>query len=198
MSEARSEIAALVNAWAFYRDQGAWDALLGTFHEGGTISISWFDGPHTAFVDASKALAARSDAIVKHHLGVPMIRVHGNRALCEVNVTIMIRARTPIGEVDSTSYARFYDWVEMRAGTWKVARRTAIYEKDQVAPVSRPSLPEKFFEGLDRFPAEVRFLAASLDRAGQTLSERLVLDRSPAMRGLYDEGEAWLSGGGSG
>ncbi len=195
-SEARSEIAALVNAWSFYRDQQSWDALLGTFHDEGTISISWFDGPHAGFVAASKALAARSDAIVKHHLGVPMIRVCGDRALCEVNVTIMLRARTPIGEVDSTSYARFYDWLEKRAGAWKVSRRTAIYEKDRAEPVSRPSLPEAFFEDLDRFPAEVRFLAAGLERAGQKLSERLVLDKSPEMRALYDEGEAWLSGGG--
>jgi hypothetical protein len=31
VSEARSEIAALINAWAFYRDQESWDRLLGTF-----------------------------------------------------------------------------------------------------------------------------------------------------------------------
>jgi hypothetical protein len=195
VSDARSEIAALVNAWAFYRDQHAWDALLGTFHEGATISISWFDGPHAGFVAASKALAARGDAIVKHHLGVPMIRIQDKRALSEVDVTIMIRARTPIGEVDSTSYARFYDWIEKRIDAWRIARRTAIYEKDRVAPVARPALPERFFEGLERFPAEVRFLAANLERAGQKLSERLVLDKSPQMRALYDESEAWLSGG---
>lgn len=195
MSDDRTEIAALINAWAFYRDQESWDRLLGTFHEGGTISISWFDGPHAAFVAASKALAAKSDATLKHQLGVPMIRVHGDRALSEVNVTIMVRAGTPIGEVDSTSYARFYDRLEKRADTWKLSRRTAIYEKDQAAPVSRPSLPDLFFQGLERFPAEVRFLAAGLERAGQALSETLVLDRSPGMRALYDGGEAWLSGG---
>jgi hypothetical protein len=197
VSEARSEIAALVSAWAFCRDQGSWDALLATFHEGATISISWFDGPHADFVAASKAMAARGDAIVQHHLGVPRIRVHGNRALSDVDVTILVRARTPIGEVDSTSYARFYDRLEKRSGTWKVSRRTAIYEKDRAAPVSRPTLPEAFFEGLDRFPAEVRFLAAGLERAGQRLSPRLVRDKSPEMRALYDEGEAWLSGGAS-
>lgn len=187
-----------MNAWAFHRDQGAWEALLGTFHDDGTISISWFDGPHADFVAASKAMAARGGAIVKHHLGVPMIRVHGNRALSEVNVTIMVRARTPIGEVDSTSYARFHDRIEKRSDGWKISRRTAIYEKDRAAAVSRPSLPETFFEGLERFPAEVRFLAAGLERAGQKLSERLVRDKTPEMRVLYDEGEAWLSGGASG
>jgi hypothetical protein len=197
VSDPRSEIAALINAWAFYRDRESWEALLDTFHAGGTISISWFDGPHAAFVAASKELAARSDAILKHHLGVPMIRVRGSRALSEVDVTIMVRARTPIGQVDSTSYARFYDRLEKRADIWKLSKRTAVYEKDRVDPVSRPSLPEPFFEGLDRFPAEVRFLAASLERVGQKLSERLVLDKSPEMRALYSEGETWLSGGGS-
>ena len=194
MSEARSEIAALVNAWAFHRDQQSWDALRDTCHPEATISISWFDGPHAGFVAASQVMAERSDAIVKHHLGVPMIRVRGSRALSEVNVTIMLRARTPIGEVDSTSYARFYDRLEQRAEAWKISRRTAIYEKDCAAAVSRPSLPEPFFEGLDRFPPEVRFLAAGLERAGQALSEHLVRDKSPEMRALYEAGEAWLAG----
>lgn len=195
MSDDRAAIAALVNAWAFHRDQQSWDALHETFHEDGTISISWFDGSHADFVDASQAMAAGGGATVKHHLGVPMVRVRGDRALSEVNVTIMVRVRTPIGEVDSTSYARFVDRVERRSGVWKVWQRTAIYEKDLATAVDRPTLPEAFFEGLDRFPAEVRFLAASLERGGRTLSEHLVRDKSPEMQALYAEGEAWLSGG---
>lgn len=194
MPDARSEIAALINSWGFFRDQESWEKLLATFHDDGTISISWFDGPYKGFVAASRELAARSrNTIVKHHLGVPSIEVDGDRALSEVNVTIMVRARTPVGEVDTTSFARFHDRVEKRDGRWKILKRTAIYEKDRADPVDRPALPEVFFQGLDRYPIEVQFLASSLDRAGAKLAERIVFDKSPQAEALYREGQAWLS-----
>jgi SnoaL-like domain len=197
MPTSESEIAARINEWTFYRDQEGWDGLLNTFHEGGTISLSWYDGPYEGFVAASKQLAAGGRALVKHRLGVPKIRVRGDRALSEVDVTIMVRARTPDVEVDTTSYARFYDRLERRDGVWKMRLRTAVYEKDRADPVSAPSLPAAFFEGLERFPAEVRFLAASLERVGAKLSENLVLDKGERLAALYREGEAWLAGDGS-
>ncbi len=64
MLEARTEIADLVNNWAFFRDQEKWDALSATFHEGGTISLSWYAGPHEGFVAASRQLAARCSSIM--------------------------------------------------------------------------------------------------------------------------------------
>ena len=153
LSDARSEIAALINDWAFFRDQEWWDELLGTFHEDGTISLSWFDGPYAGFVAASQKLAASGNTILKHQLGVPRIEIRGDRALSAVDVVIRVRATTPAGEVDTTSFARFHDRLEKRAGAWKILKRTAVYEKDRADPVSGPTLPEGFFEGLDRFPA---------------------------------------------
>lgn len=197
MPTPEAEIAARINEWALHRDQERWDELLGTFHEGGTISLSWYDGPYEGFVAASQRLAAGGNALVKHRLGVPTIQVRGDRALSEVDVAIMLRARTPDIEFDTTSYARFYDRHERRDGLWRMRSRTAIYEKDRADPVSAPSLPAAFFEGLERFPAEVRFLASSLERVGAKLSERLVLDKSERLVELYREGEAWLAGDGA-
>ncbi|MBX3488563.1 nuclear transport factor 2 family protein [Parvibaculum sp.] len=194
MDDARTEIADLVNNWALFRDQEKWDALSGTFHEGGTISLSWFDGPHEGFIAASRQLAARGGALLKHHIGVPRIRISGDRALSEVNVTIMVRAKTPAGEVDTTSYARFIDRIEKRDGTWRIVKRVAVYEKDRADPVDRASLPDGFFDGLEKFPAELKFLAASLDKAGIPLSPATVLDKSPELAALHAEGDAWLAG----
>lgn len=187
------EISELINHWAFYRDQGDWDALAAVFHDDGAISLSWFDGPHRQFVAASKQLAARPGAIVKHHLGVPSIRVNGLKAVSEVNVTIMVRSRTDFGEVDTTSYARFYDRIEKRAGTWKLSKRVAVYEFDRADPVDRPALPEAMFKELDRYPAELKFLASSLDKQGIELSKSFVRDKSPALAELYKSGDAWLT-----
>jgi hypothetical protein len=193
MLEARTEIADLVNNWAFFRDQEKWDALSATFHEGGTISLSWYAGPHEGFVAASRQLAARGGALLKHYVGVPRIRIEGDRALSEVNVTIMVRAKTPAGEVDTTSYARFIDRIERRGGAWRIAQRVAVYEKDRADPVDRGSLPDAFFEGLEKYPAELKFLAASLDKGGIPLSPATVLDKSQQLAALHEENESWLS-----
>jgi hypothetical protein len=186
-------IAELVNNWTFYRDQGAWDELLGTFHEGGIISLSWFDGPHQQFVAASKKLAENPGTLVKHHLGMPSIRVNGNKAISEVNVTIMVRARTPLGEVDTTSYARFHDRLEKRAGRWKILERVAIYEFDRLDPVQQPALPEAMLKDLSQYPQELRFLASSIKKLGIELSKSVMLDKSPALAKLYESSNAWLA-----
>lgn len=191
----KDEIAELINGWAFFRDQERWDELLDVFHEDGSISLSWIDGPYAQFVEASKRIAARGGSVLKHNLGVPMISVQGRRAIAEVNVTIMVRATTPAGEVDATSFARFFDLVEKREGPWKILRRVAIYEKDRADPVDQPALPAGFFEGLDEFPHELRFLGKAMKAGGIDLSKTVVLDKSPALEKLYRDGVAWLAQG---
>lgn len=195
MTGAKTAIAELVTAWAFHRDQEAWDELLGSFHEDGTISLSWFDGPYRDFVAASKRLASNKGAILKHRLGTPRIVVNGSRALSEVDVTIMVRAKTPFGEVDTTSYARFLDLVEARGGEWKIWKRTAVYEKDRADPVDRGALPDAFFEGLERHPAELKFLAGSLARIGTAISSSAVRDKSRELEDLQRAARAWLASG---
>ena len=192
---AKSEIAERINNWGFYRDQERWDALSSVFHPGGTISISWYDGPHEGFVEASKMIAANGTALLKHQFGVPSIRVAGERAVSEVNVIIMVRTAAPFGTVDTSSYARFVDLLEQRDGEWKIRKRVAIYEKDRIDPVDTPALPAAVFEGLDAFPAELRFLAANMKKAGIELSKTVVLDKSPDAKALYQEADAWLAGG---
>ncbi len=126
---------------------------------------------------------------------MPTIKVHGDRATSEVNVTIMVRAKTRLGEIDATAFASFFDLIERRDGQWKILKRTAIYEKDRADPVDRPALPEAFFTGVGAYPSELRFFASTLGEFGVPLSQTLVLDMSPAMDSLYVHGPEWLSVG---
>ena len=189
------EIAELINNWTFFRDQGLWDQLADTFHEEGTISLSWFDGPFTFFVKASKEMSKNNSTILKHLVGTPMIKINGTRAISEVNITIMVRAKTEKGEVDSSAFARFYDCVEKRDGKWKILKRIGIYEKDRLDPVQQPFLSADFFTGLDKYPPQFRFLASALEKAGIKISKSAVIDKSQELKNLYKEGSAWLSAG---
>ena len=186
------EIAELINNWGFYRDQGKWDQLLNTFHEDGTISISWFDGPFKNFVSLSSQMAQKDTSTLKHYIGTPMIQVNGYRAISEVNISILVRAKTPEGDIDNTSYARFYDFVEKRNGKWKILKRVGIYEKDRLDPVRQSYLEERFFKGLEEFPPELQFLAGALKKVGKTILSSVILDKSKALEALYKEGESWL------
>lgn len=190
-----TQIAGLVTRWTFFRDQEDWDALRDTFVPEGRISISWFDGSHERFVAASQQMAARGGSRLKHQLGPPAVRVRGDRALCEVNVIIRVRAATPYGEIDTSSYARFLDRLVRHHGKWKFAERVGVYEQDRIDPVDSPSLPAELYQGLDAFPAPIRFLARSLTRAGLSVSASAVMDGSPEWKALQAGNQAWLLGG---
>jgi hypothetical protein len=191
--DASQRIAALVNDWGFFRDQGRWHELLEVFHPDGHISISWIDAPYADFVAVSKLAAQRELLSVKHRLGVPRIQVRGERALSEVDVTILVRSQLCGVEVDTTSHCRFLDQIERRAGCWKILRRTGIYERDRADPVSAPALPEGLFRELSEYPKELRFLARVFKEIGVDWVRSVVRHASPEMHALYATAQRWLN-----
>jgi hypothetical protein len=191
----KNMIAELVNSWAFFRDQERWAELLAVFHEDGHISISWIDAPYATFVEASKFAATHGTVALKHQLGPALIKLSGNRAISEANVTIMMRSTLDSVEIDMTSNCRFLDRVERRNGTWKILRRTGIYERDRVDPVTADSIPKHLFADLDCYPNELRFLASTFKKLGLELSATVVCNKTPEMRKLYADADRWLADG---
>lgn len=190
--EDKLAICDLVTSWTYLRDQEAWDDLEACFVPDGRISISWFEGLHQDFVAASKQIADRGTSLLKHQIGPAVVRVQGDKALSEVNVVIMVRANTPFGQVDTTSYARFCDRLVKIDGHWQFLERVGVYEKDRVDPVDRPGLPEVFYEGLDRFPEPIKFLAKSLSVAGLEVSNNVVLDGTDVWHSISQVQSNWL------
>ncbi len=189
----REAISDLINAWAYHRDRGNWDQLKDTFWPDGTISLSWFDGPFEQFVDSSKEMAEKGSP-AKHMVDQPFIKINGNRAVSEANVTLLLRAIGRL-EIDLTTYLRFYDLVEKREGQWRISKRTAIYEKDRIDCL-RPSLLlwiASFFTNLKKYPKACRFTAFILEKGGYEMADNIVEDQSDALKHLYKEGDAWLT-----
>lgn len=190
--EAKQAISELVTSWTYYRDQEAWDELEASFVPEGRISISWFDGNHQDFVTASKRMADQSGSLLKHQVGPAVITRNGDKALSEVNVVIMVRAQTPFGQIDTSSYARFYDRIVKEGDAWQFLERVGVYEKDRVDPVDFAVLPDAFFDGLAQYPEPIKFLAKSLVSAGLSISETAVLDQSEEWRALKQANLSWL------
>src|SRR5882757_8723259 len=53
----------------------------------------------------------------------------------ETDVLILIREFIDATLFDYTSYARFYDLLEKRAGIWRIVEWNCIYDKDRLDPV---------------------------------------------------------------
>jgi len=193
----RLAITTLINAWGHLRDRGKWEDLRKTFWEGGTISLSWYDGIFEGFVKASQALSDRGNAPV-HLIYAPYITINGNHAIAETSATLIARDKLNGIEMDLTSNIRFYDFLEKRGDKWKIQRRVGIYESDRIDPVS-PSilfyLNSLFIEAsakLKQFPTSSKSLAFLLSKKNISLKDNLVEDKTQAMQDLYQEGKLWL------
>jgi hypothetical protein len=196
-SSDREAIADLINKSVYFRDHGMWDQLRTTFWQGGTISISWYDGPFDKFVDESIKMGEKgASKLLKHVIATPFIRIHGSRAISEVNVILYNRMSIRGLDFDSTHFFRFYDLIEKRNGLWRIVKRTGIYEKDRIDTV-QPSFRYWFvslFINFDEYPEPYRYLASGLERSGYKLSKNIIVNNSEGLRLLYKEGDAWLSG----
>ena len=190
----RGTISELINAWVYYRDHGNWDQLRETFWPEGTISMSWFDGQFEQFIDSSKQMSEKGNP-TKHIIAQPFIKINGNRAVSEANVTLLARGSVGPLEIDLTAYVRFYDLLEKRDGVWRILKRTAIYEKDRMDCV-KPSFlfwVANFFINLKKYPKACRFLCFALEKAGQEVVKNIVEDRSEKLEFLHKEGDDWIS-----
>jgi hypothetical protein len=187
--------AELILAWGFYRDQGKWPELLSTFTSEGQISVSWFSGDFSAFVERCRQ-SFDAGQRSKHQIFPPLVRLNGNRGMAETNVVILVRQGISGVLTDLTSYARFLDRLERRSGHWAIAERTAIYERDRLDAVEPSANWDRLFVATDLsiYPEAYRYMAARLAALGRALAPVVYRDGSPHSAQLYVRYERWLAG----
>lgn len=190
------EITQLIQSWGLFRDQGRWAQLTATFVPRGTISVTWFAGNIEEFVAASQKQFKPVSPRTKHLIGVPVVRVCGERAIAETNIQILGRFERSGVAVDVTSYARFADRLLRTKEGWRIARRDAIYEKDRMDPVVPGAAFDRFMAETDfaAFPEPYRYLGYRLIVSGRPLHSAIVCDGSPEAGRLLADADLWLAG----
>jgi hypothetical protein len=185
--------AELIQSWGFYRDQGKWKELLATFVPEGEIAVSWFSGSFAEFVDRCRR-SFEAGQRSKHQIFPSIVRVNGECALAETNVTILVRQRIADVAVDMTSYARFLDRLERRGGRWGIRERIAVYERDRLDPVEPSEAFDRLFGAADLsiYPEAYRYMAARLVAAGRALAPVVYSDGLQQTAEVYRRYEAWL------
>jgi ketosteroid isomerase-like protein len=76
-------------------------------------------------------------AATQHFLAPPRIELDGEAAHCETYCTAhhVTPPGDPGGERDSVMGLRYVDRFERRAGIWKIARRTCVWDYTYIVPV---------------------------------------------------------------
>jgi hypothetical protein len=182
-----------VENWVIWRDSGDWDRFATVWHPDGWMTATWFQGPATQFIEASREGFNQGFNVV-HFLGGWSCEINGTRAISQVKMSINQRATVDGILVDVTCMGRFYDFFEKRTDRWAIVRRQPIYEKDRLSPVDPLAALILDAELLARFPEGYRYLAYVQAKNGYTIKAGLPGLRGPAVEQLYAEGKAWLAG----
>jgi hypothetical protein len=193
----KNECVELIQAWGRYRDRNLWPQLLATFAPDGVISVSWFSGPFSAFVEVCRNSAAVGGSWARHELFAPHVRINGARAIAETSVVIRVRQKFGTVAADLTSCGRFADRLVRSRDGWRIAERAAIYERDRLDPVEPSADFDALFRAADTsiYPEQYRYMAFRLANApGRSLAPVVYRDGGEETEALSARFEAWLAG----
>jgi SnoaL-like domain len=184
--------------WAFNLDLGEWDALQACFHPDASITVSWYSGPVGGFIERSKAMAAarRPEEHRKHWLGNMRSEARGTRGVLETDVLILIREFIDGSLFDYTSYARFHDLFEKRAGVWRIREWNCIYDKDRLDPVVPAWDASSVYAQarLEGPQSGFAFMQLRQSKRGRSIPDSVAIRDTEAERTLRRRGEDWLAG----
>ena len=190
----RAAITQVVQDWGLSRDAGRWDRLRSHYTHDATMHTTWFVGNAAEFVDRSIEAAARG-ARAQHFIGATSIDIHGDKAIAETRMILLVRGMLDGIEVDVTCYGRFYDWFVMSDDEWRILKRVPIYEKDRMDTVDPAASLQLDRESLASNPYGYRHLAYLQSRGGASITPDLPTPDSAALTRLYAEGKVWLGAG---
>lgn len=186
----------LLIRWGHARDSEDWGTLAECFHDDATIHLSWISGSANDFIAASQAMSLnrKPGTHMKHVISGPWIRVHENRAFSRSHIHILIRINMDGYEFDLQSWLQFYDLLEFRNESWRIVKRTAVYEKDRLDLVNQIGNPEDLFADIDLsvFPESAQFLCYVIHKSGGTPSSNIISVHSKEEQLLKEESERWL------
>jgi hypothetical protein len=193
--DAVREIREIIENWAIFRDAALWDEFDQLWHSAGYMSATWFQGSARDFIEVSREGFDRGVRI-SHFLGGSSVVVAGERAIAQTKMTITQRSHVHGVEVDVVCTGRFYDFLAVENGEWKLVRRQPVYERDRMDPVAPSAALELDEDRLLAWPEGYRHLAYLQAEDGFSIKNDLPGLTGPAVEQLYREGSGWLSGSG--
>lgn len=117
-------------------DRADFDLVAASYHpdayedHGGT-----FSGPASEWLELLRARLPNA-GLINHVMSNLMIELDGDKALAESYITSYSRVQAGDDGFDNATLARTVDRFERRAGQWKIARRTLVWEWNRETPIT--------------------------------------------------------------
>ena len=184
----------MIERWAVWRDAGDWERFATVWHPEGVMMATWFQGPFAEFIRVTREGWAKGVSIL-HFLGGSAIELAGERAIVQTKMTISQRGPVEGVPCDVVCTGRFYDFVVLHEGQWKLLHRQPIYEKDRIDPIDPAASVTLDAAKLAELPEGYRHLAYIQQRIGYTVKLDMPMLKGPAVEALYARGARWLAGG---
>jgi SnoaL-like domain len=138
-------------------DRGDPDLVLSAFHDDATDNHNGTVLPAREAllsakgqpVDPAERGALGMPRITSHFLGNEYVELHGDVAGCETYFVATARFDRPDGAVDWVLGGRYVDRFERRAGEWRIAHRSVIYDWEcfDEVPDAPAGMPESTYAG---------------------------------------------------
>jgi len=183
----------MIERWAVWRDAGDWERFATVWHPEGVMMATWFQGPFAEFIRVTQEGWAKGVSIL-HFLGGSAIELAGERAIVQTKMTISQRGLVEGVPCDVVCTGRFYDFVVLHEGQWKLLHRQPIYEKDRIDPIDPAATVTLDAAKLAELPEGYRHLAYIQQRIGYTVKLDMPMLKGPAVEALYQRGARWLAG----
>ena len=184
----------MIERWAVWRDAGDWERFATVWHPEGVMMATWLQGPFAEFIRVTREGWAKGVSIL-HFLGGSAIELAGERAIVQTKMTISQRGLVEGVPCDVVCTGRFYDFVVLHEGQWKLLHRQPIYEKDRIDPIDPAATVTLDAAKLAELPEGYRHLAYIQQRIGYTVKLDMPMLKGPAVEALYQRGARWLAGG---
>jgi hypothetical protein len=147
------------------KDLGNWDVMAAQFTPDASVSVSWFQGSASEFVESARAWSASGRAASFHEIGAISVVVRNDRALADAGCAVHIRGLLDDVPVDVVSRGRLCWRVERTERRWLIARMDMIYLRDTISPVE-PGVPLALPQPVREARSCYRYLALLLSAAG--------------------------------
>jgi hypothetical protein len=119
-------------------DRGDIDLVMSAFHDGALDDHHGVDEIAAERFPATIAGSVRAIHRSNFHLGNVLIEVDGEVANSESYVVAHLRLQHDDDRVDWTFAVRYVDRFERRAGVWRIARRTVVFDWERFDEVRDP------------------------------------------------------------
>ena len=191
-AEDTTAISSLIMRERLAHETHDWDEMASCYRPKARISVSWFNGTATEFIEAGKKIIEK-EAIFFDSMSPAVITIKNNKAIADTACTVHMFSKLEGIEVNVTSYTRLLWRAEKHDGRRLIEGLRGIYIRDTLAPRNPNQVAKVKEEELQKLRPSYRFLAYLRITGGMPARDDLPgVDKPEQVNALRAGEREWL------